>query len=86
MWDGVGMKDTINENKQEYETFKTALYYHATRDTKALKVLDRMQEKNILSPNFGGFYTHYGLDRKPFPWVDANVETTMITILALERK
>lgn len=86
MWDGKGMKDSINEDKQEYETFKTALYYWATGNETARRILLELQEQSPRSPHFGGFYTHYSPELEPFPWIDANIETTMITMLALRAR
>ena len=91
MWDGTCLQDEYYRwHVETYgfvacETFKVALYYQATGSREARKILLRAQERSFGSDNFGGFYSHYDENGEPFPWVDANIETTAIARLALDR-
>jgi len=91
MWDGHCLRDKSyysyldNDHRVTCETYKTALYYHLTGDHTALDIVLGLQERNPASENFGGIYTHYGEDGKPFPWVDANSETTAVVLLTIHR-
>lgn len=83
MWDGLGLRDKVYYVDGKYETYKTALYYYATGSEQALKVLASLQEKDSSSNRYGGMYTEYGGDGKPFERTDTNIETTAVTLLAL---
>lgn len=91
MWDGHCLRDKSyysyldNDRRVTCETYKTALYYHLTGDPAALDIVLGLQERDPASKNFGGIYTHYGEDGKPFPWIDANTETTSVVLLTLHR-
>lgn len=91
MWDGHCMRDKPynvyleTDGRVTCETYKTALYYHLTGDYAALDIVLGLQERNPASENFGGMYTHYGEDGKPFPWTDANSETTAVVLLTIYR-
>lgn len=92
MWDGRCLKDKYYYwHLDEFgmgacETYKTALYYYMTGDRGALRQILRMQERNLRSNRFGGIYTHYGDDGKPFPWTDVNIETTAVALLTIGRQ
>jgi hypothetical protein len=89
MWDGDCLRDKsyfvylATDGRVTCETYKTALYYHLTGDPAALAIVLGLQERNPASENFGGIYTHYGEDGKPFPWIDANTETTSVVLLTV---
>lgn len=91
MWDGHCLRDKSyrvyleTDGRVTCETYKTALYYHLTGDRDALDIVRGLQERNPDSENFGGIYTHYGEDGKPFPWIDANTETTSVVLLTVNR-
>lgn len=91
MWDGQCLRDKPyykyleTDGRVTCETYKTALYYHLTGDRAALDKVLGLQERNPASENFGGIYTHYGEDGKPFPWTDVNSETTSVVLLIIRR-
>ena len=86
MWDGHCLRDKSyyayleSDGHVTCETYKTALYYHLTGDRAALDIVLALQERNPASEHLGGIYTHYGEDGKPFPWIDANSETTAVVL------
>ncbi len=86
MWDGRGLRDKVYRVDGKYETYKTALYYHATGDRRALGVLRTLQDADSTSNRSGGMYTEYGRDGRPFAQTDTNIETTAITLLALQQQ
>lgn len=89
MWDGECLRDKVyysyleTDERITCETYKTALYYYMTEDRGALRQILRMQERNPRSNRFGGIYSHYGDDGKPFPWTDVNIETTAVVLLTV---
>ncbi|MGB3905580.1 MAG: hypothetical protein WBB22_11710 [Anaerolineae bacterium] len=91
MWDGHCLRDKSyysyldSDQRVTCETYKTTLYYHLTGNHTALDIVLGLLERNPASDNFGGIYTHYGEDGKPFPWIDANCETTAVVLLTIQR-
>jgi hypothetical protein len=85
MWDGRGLADRVRERSGLYATFKLALLLlaaakldHAFEERgAALKQLLATQSES------GGFITDYDKDGKPIG--EANVETTCLAILGIER-
>lgn len=91
MWDGGCLRDKVYEDDQEQhgcvrcETYKTALYYLLTGDAGARRIVQDLQETDPASEHYGGVYTHYDEDGRPFPGSDANVETTAVVLLTIFR-
>jgi hypothetical protein len=79
MWDGKGLTDRVFTADARYETYKLALYYYLTGDPAVLEVLLGLQDRDPQSNRYGGVYTEYGADLKPFPHTDTNTETTAVT-------
>jgi hypothetical protein len=83
MWNGKGMDDKFHQVTGMYQTYHVALYYYASTDLRALEALLKLQETNPVSNRYGGIYTEYGEDGRPFPGTDTNVETTAATLHVL---
>lgn len=89
-YDGVGLLDKAAKNNGEYSTYKLALYLiaaerlHVDRpeiDDMITTILS-LQERNSNSNRYGGIYTEYSVDRKPFLHTDTNTETTALCLMA----
>lgn len=51
----------------------------------ALAIVLGLPGLGLASQNFGGIYTHYGEDGRPFDWIDANSETSAVVLVTLTR-
>jgi hypothetical protein len=83
-WDGSGFSDRASENGGLYATYKLALALVAARKLdRKLDPEDKMLGRLLaMQREDGGFVTDYDAQGKPVG--QANVETTSLTILALD--
>jgi hypothetical protein len=86
MWNGNGMDDKYHQVEKQYQSYHVALYYYATGRSEARDVLLSLQEMDPRSNRYGGIYTEYGEDGRPFDWTDTNIETSATTLRALKTR
>jgi hypothetical protein len=85
LWDGKGFNDRVAKKSGHYATYKLALALLAAAQLKRSQDLPQELPRRLLQlqDRLGGWITDYDASGKPVG--KANVETTCLAILALER-
>lgn len=92
MWDGIGITDIARGASDMYETYKISLFlltgmklnYFEMEDSILSSVVNILFQRQMTN---GGIVTHFrpdGTSPLPTEGVDANVETSIITAMAME--